>query len=182
MFIGCEKDAFEKTNEGMQTLSCYIDGRPYAFQPEWFASVFWEVCYYRSSVPDKLPNRLYLFTFYAIPCSPINDSDGEIRSLTISVSDTEPLVTGKKYFYNVYEERPDSGIPICYAHFDNYATSGWVEFRKLERTSSEDPSGGIASGDFEFEEPLEEGSVMRITQGTFDFGFKSWDNNIPSNN
>ena len=170
MLTGCEKDAFERTNKGMQTLSCYIDGKPYAFEQGWFMAPGQRSRYFcgcRTS--DKLLDWVYCFSLRAIPCRPINDSDGEIRSLTIHIVDTEPLVLGKKYFFNVHEEQSDFWFLECYAHFENYATNGWVEFRALEKDSNLDDIRGIVSGDFEFKESLEDGSIMHITQGTFDF-------------
>lgn len=91
--------------------------------------------------------------------------------LMLTISDTEPIETGKKYPLEYYTGQSDDRVaepPVFFGGFNEYrSVDGWIKLRKIR--NYKDKNGYLViSGNFEFTARNEDGETIEITGGTFD--------------
>ena len=91
--------------------------------------------------------------------------------LTLTISDTEPIETGKKYPLGYYTGQSEDRVaepPVYFGGFNEYrSVDGWLKLRKIK--NYKDKNGYLViSGNFEFTARNEDGETIEITGGTFD--------------
>ena len=91
--------------------------------------------------------------------------------LTLTISDTEPIETGKKYPLEYYTGQSEDRVaepPVYFGGFNEYrSVDGWIKLRKIKNYKEKD-GYLVISGNFEFTARNEDGETIEITGGTFD--------------
>ena len=91
--------------------------------------------------------------------------------LMLTISDTEPIETGRKYPLKYYTGQSEDRVaepPVYFGGFNEYrSVDGWIKLRKIK--NYKDKNGYLViSGNFEFTARNEDGETIEITGGTFD--------------
>ena len=91
--------------------------------------------------------------------------------LMLTISDTEPIETGRKYPLKYYTGQSEDRVaepPVYFGGFNEYrSVDGWIKLRKIKNYKEKD-GYLVISGNFEFSAENEDGERIEITGGTFD--------------
>lgn len=99
------------------------------------------------------------------------DNQNTKGCLKFTISDTEKIVTGKRYYLNYYSGEQEDRVaepPVYFAEYDDYrSVTGWVKLRKI-KAYREREGYKVISGNFEFSARRLNGEVIDIKDGSFD--------------
>ena len=130
-------------------------------------------CEYVNDISES-PMRVayYNDTFLDIRASSSMEKDATIDGvLLLTISDTEPIVTGKKYPLSYYTGQSEDRVaepPVYFGGFNEYrSVDGWIKLRKIKNYKDKD-GYLVISGNFEFDAEDADGNRISITGGTFD--------------
>lgn len=123
---------------------------------------------------NESPMRVtyYNDTFLDIRAESSMEKDGTKKGvLMLTVSDTKPIETGKKYPLKYYTGSSEDRVaepPVYFGGFNEYrSVDGWIKLRKIKKYKEKD-GYLVISGNFEFTAEDEDGHRIEITGGTFD--------------
>ncbi len=156
---GCDR-TIRDTSSGHLTLSFRLDGEMYECESvDNYSESSMRIAYYND-------------TFLDIRARVHNKKDAEkFGTLLLTISDTAPLETGKKYPLSYYTGQSEDRIgepPVYFGGFDNYrSVDGWIKLRKI-KAYQEKEGFLVISGNFEFTAESEDGDRIKITGGSFD--------------
>ena len=91
--------------------------------------------------------------------------------LMLTISDTSPIETGRKYPLKYYTGQSEDRVaepPVYFGGLDEYrSVNGWIKLRKIKKYKEKE-GYLVISGNFEFTAENEDGERIEITGGTFD--------------
>lgn len=159
IFAGCDRTIYD-TNRGNMSVSFKIDGERYMCDKK---NVHMESPMRLSFYDDK-------FLDFHVDAYQVDDNTRK-GCLRFTISDTEKIVTGKKYYLNYYSGEQEDRVaepPVFFAEFDDYRSiTGWVKLRKIKKYKERD-GYKVISGNFEFSARRLNGESIDIKDGTFD--------------
>ena len=156
---GCDR-TLRDTSKGNLTVSFRVDGDMFKCE------------YVNQNNESPMRVAYYNGTFLDIRAvSTMETNAFKEGVLTLTISDTEPIETGKKYPLGYYTGQSEDRVaepPVYFGGFNEYrSVDGWIKLRKIK--NYKDKNGYLViSGNFEFTARNEDGETIEITGGTFD--------------
>lgn len=148
------------TNKGNLTVSFRVNGKMFKCE------------YVNQNNESPMRVAYYNDTFLDIRAKSFMEKDVLKEGvLMLTISDTEPIETGRKYPLKYYTGQSEDRVaepPVYFGGFNEYrSVDGWIKLRKIKSYKEKD-GYLVISGNFEFTAENEDGERIEITGGTFD--------------
>lgn len=156
---GCDR-TLRDTSKGNLTVSFRVNGDMFKCE------------YVNQNNESPMRVAYYNDTFLDIRAKSFMEKD-VVREgvLMLTISDTEPIETGRKYHLKYYTGQSEDRVaepPVYFGGFNEYrSVDGWIKLRKIKNYKEKD-GYLVISGNFEFTAENEDGERIEITGGTFD--------------
>jgi hypothetical protein len=156
---GCDR-TLRDTSKGNLTVSFRVNGDMFKCE------------YVNQNNESPMRVAYYNDTFLDIRAKSFMEKDVVKEGvLMLTISDTEPIETGRKYPLKYYTGQSEDRVaepPVYFGGFNEYrSVDGWIKLRKIKDYKEKD-GYLVISGNFEFTAENEDGERIEITGGTFD--------------